>query len=395
MTKLQYLLCLFLLFILLACSEKRAKTESTNLQFDLERIDSLDLDILGAPLLASTNESKHVVFYDFPSQEILITDKGGKIQHRFSKQGDTPDTYGFMMELPILWGEDRIIIIGLNGIFIYDLNGIFIKKIEHVESMNGGGFMAFSGKTAKIITLEGKDYLLMKSLRSRDSFNGEQKFYDTYKALDLVDLETGKMKDFGPFEAGSKFLDGKGYIESDYAPAYAVSGNMLYLAHGADPKVYIYDFSTEEAKLDTTLQLTITGFQVVEGADRKEFSAGTITINGGTPAIRNIDTIDGKILIHFYPGLDSEKMEEVEVLWTAGKEEEGEALYEKIENEVKSGILIYDEKTLEYLGELIFRENINKDGFASDGEFIWMEKIKSNEVEEDFLRVYKMKLTAK
>jgi hypothetical protein len=89
MTKLQYLLSLFLFFNLLACSEKRANTESADLQFDLERIDSLDLDILGAPVLASTNESKNVVFYDFPSQEILITDKAGEIQHRFSKQGDT------------------------------------------------------------------------------------------------------------------------------------------------------------------------------------------------------------------------------------------------------------------------------------------------------------------
>lgn len=395
MIKYKHFLPLVFLIHFFACSQKEKVKESGQQYFELETLDSLDLDVLGAPILASINENGDIAFYDFPSKEILITDKDGEIQHRFTKQEDTPDTYGFMMELPILWGRDRTIVIGLNGIFIYNLDGTMIKKIDHVENMGGGGFMAFSGKTAKIITLKGKDYLLMKSLRSRDTFNGEQKFYDTYKALDLVGLETGEMKDFGPFEEGSKFLDGKGYIESDYAPAYAESEGRLYLAHGADPKVYIYDFSAEDAKLDSTLQLSIPGFQVLEGVDRKEFSEDIVTINGGTPAIRNIAVVKGKILIQFYPGIDPEKMEEAEALWLAGKEDESEALYEKIENEVKSGLLIYDEQTLELLGELIFPENINKDGFASDGEFIYMEKTKSEEMEEDFLRVYKMKLTAK
>lgn len=390
-----FLLILLLTFLYFSCSEKKETVGNTTQHFELEKIDSLDLQILGAPYMGSVSENKNIVFYDFPSKEILITDGKGEIQHSFSKQGDTPDTYGFMMELPILWGKDRVIVIGLNGIFIYDLDGKMIKKIDHVESLGGGGFMAFSGKTAKIITQEGKDYLLMKSLRSRDTFNGEQKFYDTYKALDLVDLQTGEMKDFGPFESSSKFLDGKGYIESDYAPAYAVDNGKLYLAHGADPKLYVYDFSADNASLDTTVQLNIPGFQVLEGVDRKEFSEGTVTINGGTPAIRNIVVIDGKILIHFYPGLDPEKMEEAEALWTAGKEEEGNAFYEKIESEVKSGMLIYDEKTLSFLGEIIFPYNLNKSGFATDGEYMYMEKTKSQELEEDFLRVYKMKLAEK
>ncbi|MEB2774383.1 hypothetical protein SYJ56_03645 [Algoriphagus sp. D3-2-R+10] len=169
-------------FWLSSCNKKETITESTPPEFSLEVVDSLDLDILGNPLMASVNKTGSLVsFFDFPSSETVITDTHGEILHQFSKKEDTPDAYGFRLDLPILWGENRVIIIGMKGLFIYDLDGAMIKKIDHPEAMGSAGSMSFPGLTAKIISIDGKDYLMTKSFRSRDTYPGEQKFYDTYK----------------------------------------------------------------------------------------------------------------------------------------------------------------------------------------------------------------------
>ncbi|WP_425636072.1 hypothetical protein ACPUEN_11795 [Algoriphagus yeomjeoni] len=392
------LLILFLIssYWLISCEGKERAAEETPIELSIDLVDSLDLEILGNPLMASVNkEGSLVSFFDFPSSETIITNSNGEILGQFSKKEDTPDAYGFKLELPVLWGNDRVILIGMKGIFIYDLSGTLIKKIDHAEAMGSAGSMSMPGLTAKIITLEGKEYLMTKSFRSRDTYPGEQKFYDTYKAVELVDLGTGEMQDFGPFEPESKFLDGMGYDQSDYAPAYDVQSDKLYLSHGSDPTLYIYDFSTKEAKLDTAIYLDIPDFYVVEGKPRTEFSPGSVSINGGTAAIRNILVQDGKILVHYYPGIDPRIIEEARALWSSGQEEEGEAIYSKGSSNTKPGIMVFDEKTFSFLGTLDFPTGVNQAGFMASNESLYFQRTPDPEVEEDFLRIYKMKLTEK
>ncbi|MEB2778235.1 hypothetical protein SYJ56_23190 [Algoriphagus sp. D3-2-R+10] len=203
------------------------------------------------------------------------------------------------------------------------------------------------------------------------------------------------MKDFGPFEPGSKFLDGMGYVQSDYAPAYSVNSGKLYLSHGSDPTLYIYDFSAKEAKLDTAIHLAIPDFYEVEGIPRSEFSPGSVTINGGTAAIRNILVLNGKILVHYYPGIDPKIIEEARSLWSAGKEEEGNAIYSKASAETEPGIMLFDEKSLSYLGTLDFLAGTNTGGFMADEDFLYFQRVPAEDVEEDFLRIYKMNLVEK
>lgn len=381
---------------LISCAKKESATEIIPIELSLEVVDSLDLNILGAPVMSSVNDSESLVsFYDYPSSGTIITDSEGEILQQFSKKDDTPDAFGFKLELPILWGKDRVILIGMKGIFIYDLSGTMIKKISHAESMGSAGSMTFPGLTSKIISLGGKEYLMTKSYRSRDTYPGEQKFYDTYRAVELVDLETAEMKDFGPFEPGSKFLDGMGYVQSDYAPAFSVNHDYLFLSHGSDPTLYIYNFSADEAKLDTAIHLAIPDFYEVEGKPRAEFSPGSVTINGGTAAVRNILVHNGKILVHYYPGIDPKIMEEARALWSAGKEDEGSEVYAQGASKTKPGIMVFDEKSFSYLGTLDFPIGTDVGGFMAGKQSLYFQRIPNPDVEEDFLRVYKMKLTEK
>lgn len=384
------------LITLFSCSENKTQESQKEVEFTWEVADSLDLNILGDPIMTSVNNSGSLVsFFDSPSVETIVTTSKGEILHQFAKKDDTPDAYGFRLELPLLWGNDRVILIGIRGIFIYDLSGSLVKKIDHAESIDGAGTSISPGVTAKIISIGGKEYLLMKSLRTRDTYPGEQKFYDTYKAVELVDLETGEMLDFGPFEPGSKFLDGMGYVQSDYEPAYAAKNGKLYLAHGADPTLYIYDFSPEKAVLDTAIHLAIPLFYEVEGKPRSEFSPGSVTINGGTAAIRNIAIVEGKILVHYYPGIDPKIIEQARALWNSGNQEEGSEIYSKAALNTKPGIMVFDEENFNYLGTLDFPAGTNAGGFMTDKDFLYFQRLPAEDVEEDFLRVYKIKLSEK
>lgn len=390
------LMLLIVLFSACGGAEENETETNPTVELDLELLDSLDLDFLGSPILASSNPAgSRFAFYDYPSKKIIISDQSGEILDTLSKTGDTPDAYGFMIDLPVIWGNDKLIQVGMNGVFIYDQEGNMLKKIKHPEDMGGAVFMSLTGKTSKIVQFEGVPYLLMNSIRTRDTYAGEQKFYDTYKALEIVNLETGETIDFGPFEEGSLFHNGKGFIQSDYLPAFAENKGKLYLSHGGEPKVWVYSFTPENATLDTALSLHIPNLFPIEGVDRKELSEGSYSVSGGNAAIKNIFIQGGKILISYSPGLDPLEMEEAQKLWEEGKEEEGMALYEKLEEKSPPGILIYDEASLEFLGQLEYPKNTNTGGFLADGEFIYFQKAADPDVEEDFLRVYKMKLTEK
>lgn len=392
----QLQLYLLVIVIFYGCADHKEKEQEILTSYSFQVVDSLDLKILGNPMITDVSpKADRFAFHDFANKEFIITDNLGSIVSRFSKKEDTPDSYGFLMEFPGFLNEDQLALVGMKGVFIYDLEGNMVKRLAHPEILSGAGFMSFPGKGLETITLHGKQYLLSKSVRTRETFAGEQIFYDTFRALELIDNEDEKFIEIVPFEQGSQFLDGNGYFESDYAPALEATDEKLYIVLGAEQRLIVYDLSSEGVKLDTIVQLSIPGFEKLTVTPRAEFSEGSITIKGNTPAIRNIHIVNGKLLIQYYGGVPEDKMKELEALWNSGNEEESEKIYNQVENEVKQGVLILDQNTLEVIGNLDFPDKVNKSGFASAGGFLWMEKAPNEEEEEDFLRIYKVKLVGK
>lgn len=392
----QFYYYLLISIFLISCEKPKEQELEISYDFSFEVVDSLDLKILGNAILVDVSpKMERFAFYDYASKEFVFTDQSGDIFSRFSKNGDTPDAHGFLMEFPGFLNENQVSLVGMKGVFIYDLEGNLIKKMAHPELLGGAGFMSFPGKGIETVTLNGQQYLLSKSVRTRNTFPGEQKFYDSFKALELIDLESEDFIEIVPFEKGSQFLDGNGYFESDYAPAIEAFEDKLYVAMGGEQRLNVYTLSPKGVKLDTIVNLQIPGFGKLPVTSREEFSEGSVTIKGSTPAIRNIHVVDGKIVIHYYGGIPEETMKELEALWQSGNEEESGRLYSKAAKEISQGVLVLDQKNLAVMGRLDFPQEINKSGFASSGGFLWMEKIPNLDEEEDFLRVYKVKLISK
>ncbi|PZX50199.1 hypothetical protein [Algoriphagus chordae] len=396
--KYRYFLTLWAFASFFSCSssDKVEQDIDTTLSYEWQLVDSLDLEILGNPMLTDVNsEGSKLMFFDSPSKEIITTDDQGEIIHAFSKEEDTPDAYGFKLESPGFYGENQITVYGMNGLFIYDLDGTMQHKISHPESLGGASSMNFIGKSTETVKFGNQVYLLPKSVRPRNSFPGQQEFYDSYRAVELVDVQAEYMTEMIPFETGSHFLNGKGYIESDYSAAYEAKDGKLYFVHGGDPQLYVYTLSPEEAKLDTVIQLDIPGFIIPEGKDRAEFQEGHVEIRGGSASIRNIHILDNLLLLNYYSGRDPQQSKEAEALWLAGKEDEARALYQKIEEETPKGNLIYNLTDLSYLGNVSVPDKTGGRTYASGGGYAWFQKLPDPDVEEDFLRIYKMKLASK
>lgn len=387
----------FVLFSLLfSCGSEEKEAPITEIAFEWKIVDSLDFKYLGNPILADVDASGgRAIFYDFASSNILITDLEGNLVSEFNKTEDTPDSYGFMTNLPGFFKEDQISVMGIAGVFIYDLEGNMVQRIKHPEALGGAAFMALSGKSMEKISLGGKEYILSKSVRGRETFPGEPKFYEVFRALELIDTETGESTEIIPFEEGSLFKNGLGYWESDYMPAFEARNEKIYIALGGEGVLRVYNLRDGEAVLDTAIRLSIPNFQVIEGNELSTFQEGTIMLEGGVPSIQNIHIVEDKILLPYYAGMDSQTSEELDELWMSGAEEEAEIAYEQAEREVPKGVLIFDLSTLTYLGRLEMPEKAPSPSFASAGDFLWMEKPASEEVEEDFVRLYKVKISEK
>ncbi|MCH7412939.1 hypothetical protein MM213_05565 [Belliella sp. R4-6] len=383
-------------FFLFSCtSPKEKEIEITN-NYTFEVIDSLDLKFLGNPILVEVSpKSSRFAFYDNASKEFLFTDSSGEVLSKFSKNADTPDAHGPLMELPGFVDEENVALVGLNGVFLYDLAGNLVKKLAHPEKQRAATSKYFIGKGVETFIMDGHQYLLSKSFRKRDTYAGEQKFYDTFKALELIHLENEDFFEIVPFEEGSQFLDGNGYFASDYEPAYEVFEDKLYIALGGEKRLLVYSLHPNGASLDTIVHLQIPGFEKLPITSREEFYKNSATIKWSTPAIRNIHVSDGHIILHYYGGFPEAVMKEIDALWIAGNIDESNRIHKKEAKKITHGSLVLDIQTLETKGNVQFPEGVNNSGFGSGGGYLWMQRSANEEEEEDFLRIYKFKLVKK
>ncbi|WP_332911461.1 hypothetical protein [Algoriphagus boritolerans] len=125
--------------------KKTAGVQSVS-SWEFEKVDSLQFEIIGRPVLADVEFGK-ILLYDGQKSEFVILDEKGALISRFTKSGDSPDNFGFNLLLPGFLSESEIMMAGTLGIFVYDFSGNFIKKITHPEPQSGGVYTDLPGKS--------------------------------------------------------------------------------------------------------------------------------------------------------------------------------------------------------------------------------------------------------
>ena len=157
-------------FIVWGCGsgeEDLAGTEIGN-SWEFEKVDSLQFEIIGRPIFTDAEFGK-ILLYDGPKQEFIILDEKGTLINRFTKSGDSPDSFGFNLLLPGFLSDSEIMMAGTLGIFVYDISGNLVKKISHPEPQSGGVLTSYPGKSIDHFYRNGENKILSKSFRTFES----------------------------------------------------------------------------------------------------------------------------------------------------------------------------------------------------------------------------------
>lgn len=376
-------------------SGKNKQPESNSLgNFEFEKLDSVQVNLLGNPVLADAAFGK-ILLFETKTREFIVLDQKSEIQSRFILSEDSPEHFGFPLLLPAFLTEDQVIIPGTKGIFIYDLQGNLKTKLRHPEALSGSTFTDFPGYSIEPLWLANQPKILSKSFRTYDSYIGEKEFYPRFRGIELLNLQDSSSKAWIPFPENSRFLDGNGYIQSDFEPYFGADEQGIYLAFAGEPWLHRYAWLDDSLKFMETLPLDLPEFSEIKGKPIEQLEGIGVSTNLSTAAIRKITSWNDLILVTFYPGLSTEQSESISIEFQKGNREEAMAKMKTILADRKMGMAIVDKNSFNQIGIIRFPPWVNANGFVLDGDDFWFQKAFNPEQEEDFLKIYKVKLIEK
>lgn len=383
-------------FFVWGCGSSEEKTASPEIgkNWEFEKVDSLQFEIIGRPVLADVEFGK-ILLYDGQKREFIILDEKGTLINRFIKSGDSPDNFGFNLLLPGFLSELEIMMAGTLGIFVYDISGNFVKKITHPEPQSGGVYTDFPGKSIDHFLLNGKNKILSKSFRVFESTLADAQFYKKHRGLELVDSQTGHAKALVPFPPNSRFLNGNGFIQSDFEPAFAADESGIFLAFAGDPVLHHYTWLGDSVALEKSITLSLPDFGEITGQPLESLEGVGASTSMLTASIRKISKWNDKVLVQFFPGFSTEESLALKEDYRGGNEEAAKAKVQKLFSERKMGLAMVDPIAARQLGMIELPEWVNSSGFVLDGENFWFVKRFNPDVEEDFIKLYKAKLIEK
>ena len=383
-------------FFVWSCNATKEEVLDTSIakNWEFEIQDSLQFEYLGAPIFADAEYGK-VLLYDSQKQEFIILDQEGKLLAQFTKTGDAPDTFGFNLLLPSFLSENEILMPGTLGIFIFDTAGNFKKKIAYPEPQSGGVFVNTPGKTLDHFSYQNKNLIVGPSFRTNNLSFGDKEFYLLYKGLEIQDPETSEAKAYAPFPQGSRFLDGLGYINSDFDPIFTINDQEAFIVFAGEPILHHYTWESDSLIWNKSTPLELPDFGNITGKHLEQLKGIQASTNLITAAIKKVLTWDNLVLIQFWPGFSTEESESISELYQSGKEDEAKLRMENFYKNRKMGMAVVDPKTSRQLGLFHFPEKVDARGFVKDGDDFWFVKKFNPDLEEDFIRLYRYQLVGK
>lgn len=376
-------------------SEEEKKTGAeTATSWEFKKVDSLQFEIIGRPIFTDAEFGK-ILLYDGQKQEFIILDEDGTLINRFSKSGDNPDSFGFNLLLPGFLSESEIMMAGTLGIFIYDLSGNLVKKIPHPEAQSGGVFTSIPGKSIDHFYRNGENKILSKSFRTFDYRLSDEEFYKKLRGLEVIDSQSGQARALAPFPPKSRFLNGNGFIQSDFEPTFAANDSMVYVVFAGDPVLHQYKWSGDSLTLEKSIELMLPNFGEITGQPLKMLEGIGASTDMLTASLRKVVGWRDKVLVQFFPGFSTEESLALTEDYRSGDEEAAKSKISKLNSERKMGIAVVDPLEAKQLGIIEFPTWLNPTGFSLDGDNFWFQKAFNPDAEDDFIKLYKVQMIEK
>lgn len=234
------LLCAIVSLLILSCSSGEIEKKSN---FDavpeLTLVDSLVIDRLVAPSLMDYSEDRKLfLFFDFQSNELILTNNSGKIQSIANRAEDGPNSYKSSYFYAVRFvGNNQILLETYTGSFLYDLEFNLIEfkptKIQILSRMVGDtpGFVVFEDYQFKFGFLENE----IDQIRQDDEMIMDE--YDFLKVSNYA----GKLLFSSKIPRSVNYINTPGTYFS-YDPNTLLIGDRLYLQFLFTPIIFSYSF---------------------------------------------------------------------------------------------------------------------------------------------------------
>ncbi|SDD09303.1 hypothetical protein SAMN04488104_101486 [Algoriphagus faecimaris] len=246
-----YLLLALITFCLFSCETSNQNAEEKLGQIpELTLVDSMQIDRLVVPtLLDYSEDGKHFLFFDFQSNELILTDPSGQILITANRTGDGPNSYksGYFSACRFV-GDDQILVETFSGTYLYDLKFTLKDfKMAHVRilsRMSGDtpGFVVDKNYQFKFGFLESD----IDQIRVDDQWK-----MDVYDFLKVSDHESNELFS-APVPQSLNYLNDPGEYFSYDANAL-IRDDKLYLQFFMTP--YLYEYKFPELVLIDSLHL--------------------------------------------------------------------------------------------------------------------------------------------
>ena len=371
------------LLLIFSCSERPNENNRNQEDLSLIKVDSLQIPYLGLLQLMDVNpQSGKVLLFNSQNRALVIGDFESSPPKEFNKHGDMQDSYGMF---PLGAGKfsengNNFTIISNQGVYTYDLNGNLILGGRHqVKEMP-----AFSGRASADAEFYWVGNRILTNGAGRTEYpRNTPEFYENYTSFAWFDTLERKVEQFMNLDEDSFFRNGKAHDLSHIIPRMAVDQDRIYFIQGIEPALNIHSLRSPYDKIKR-VELEIPDYSFNQGQDFKEADPRMISPDIYSGKFENIKVLDKYILISFFPGVPDLEQDNYKNL-------EWRDIMAKTKIDYPPRMLVMDQEGKKLSEFPIPLEMDPRQWLVRDG-YIWFLGAENLEEEEDFIKIYKVRL---
>ncbi len=363
-----------LLVSLCACSKNSDNEEDTlDLNFELEIIDSIQVDVMESISAMDFNKEQGVV-YSYHNNQITKFDSNGKTLNSKIYPKEGPGSLGFVTNLRFMETGEILLYPFGNKLVILDADLEIKKNLEmsFPAELHGAAYFQY------MFAVYGEDVFLFYP--GRDGGNPYlNNFYKDYKILEKLNLKSGISEASYKLPLNSKYQSELTY---DYPTVILSAGNdRIYVALDTESLIHIYDPNTDAPALES-LDFEPQKFVQMPG-EKSEFVSYYGKIYRG--GIKNLFAVPNGVVVHYNEGIESDIYQRESLL-----EQENWSMLPDFD---RQKLKVYQEKK-GWSNEIIIPPNIEVISGINDLEnsFYGFRHDDYIGEEQDFITFYKLRL---
>lgn len=230
-------------FFIWACNSSEEKKNSDSLTWELEIVDSIQVDYLGTVEGAEFKNGKGIIF-NFGENKLIEFDETGRIIYERSYPFDGPGKVFYPMQLKSTSDGELFGASFVGWLYEFNSDLTFNREIKLpfiTEAKDGGGLLRSldQWKEHLILYYPGRD-----GANPYDPF-----FFRDHFLLEKVDPETGSAEPIIRIPSTSRYASDK-YFERPFL-SFGILGDTLYLTLGNEPMIHLYDLADSASFLKT------------------------------------------------------------------------------------------------------------------------------------------------